>query len=128
INGLLDSVGGATLRTTFEALAKKGGKDDLRERARRMADALVELAHHGLDVDALPHRPGQRPHLQVTVPIETLVAMPHSQAAELEFCSPIHAATARLLACDSTVTRIVLGPDSEVLDVGRSQRITPPAT
>jgi hypothetical protein len=33
-----------------------------------------------------------------------------------------------MLACDSTVTRILLGPDSEVLDVGRSQRIAPSST
>jgi hypothetical protein len=35
--------------------------------------------------------------------------------------------TLSALACDSTVTRIVLGPESEVIDVGRKTRIIPSA-
>jgi hypothetical protein len=35
--------------------------------------------------------------------------------------------TLRMLACDCSVTRIILGPDSEVLDVGRKTRIWSPA-
>ena len=31
------------------------------------------------------------------------------------------------IACDSEVTRIVFGPDSEVLDVGRTHRVVTPA-
>jgi len=36
--------------------------------------------------------------------------------------TPIPASLLRRLACDSEVTRIVFGPDSQVLDVGRSRR------
>ncbi|SEM17046.1 HNH endonuclease, partial [Blastococcus sp. DSM 46786] len=36
------------------------------------------------------------------------------------------AARARWLACDGNVSRIVIGPDGEVLDYGRRQRISPP--
>lgn len=35
---------------------------------------------------------------------------------------PVPASLLRRLACDSQVTRIVFGPDSQVLDVGRTQR------
>jgi hypothetical protein len=38
---------------------------------------------------------------------------------------PISPQAARLLACDSIVHRIVLGPDSIPLDVGRAARIVP---
>jgi hypothetical protein len=31
------------------------------------------------------------------------------------------------LACDAEITRVIFGPNSEVLDVGRSQRIVTPA-
>jgi hypothetical protein len=31
--------------------------------------------------------------------------------------------TIRMLACDCSVSRIILGPDSEVLDVGRKTRV-----
>lgn len=36
--------------------------------------------------------------------------------------APVPASLLRKLACDSEVTRIVFGPDSQVLDVGRAQR------
>jgi hypothetical protein len=31
--------------------------------------------------------------------------------------------TVRMLACDAIITRIIFGPDSEVLDIGRKTRI-----
>nr|WP_084800305.1 HNH endonuclease signature motif containing protein [Promicromonospora kroppenstedtii] len=39
-----------------------------------------------------------------------------------ETSSPVPAALLRRLACDSEVTRIVFGPDSQILDVGRAKR------
>src|SRR5229473_1958670 len=44
LNGYLDAVGGAAVRTALEPLARKSGEDDTRELDRRLADALVELA------------------------------------------------------------------------------------
>jgi 5-methylcytosine-specific restriction endonuclease McrA len=35
--------------------------------------------------------------------------------------------TARRLACDASVTRVVLSPESQPLDVGRRTRLIPPA-
>ena len=51
VSGILDPIGGATLRSALEPLAKKSGKDDDRCRERRLADALVEVAHHAMDHD-----------------------------------------------------------------------------
>ncbi len=68
VKAVLDKVGGAALRTALEPLARRAGKDDDRDRERRLADALVDLAMHALDNGA----PAQRPHLQVTTSLETL--------------------------------------------------------
>jgi hypothetical protein len=42
------------------------------------------------------------------------------------FGAQISAARARWLACDGTITRVVIGPESQPLDLGREKRITPP--
>jgi len=128
IRGLLDSAGGAVLRTALEPLAVKSGADDDRHRDRRLADALVELAGHGLDSGALPQRASQRVHLQVTASLETLLGVPGAAAAEMEFALPISARMVERFACDATITRVLLGPDSAVVDVGRSRRVVAGAT
>jgi Domain of unknown function (DUF222)/HNH endonuclease len=47
---------------------------------------------------------------------------------ELEFAGAVPAATVQRLACDGRIRRILLGPNSAVIDVGRAQRIPSPAT
>ena len=128
VRGLLDAAGGAVLRTALEPLATRTGADDDRHRDRRLADALVELAMVGLDSGAVPRRASQRAHLQVTTSLETLLGMAGAPAAELEFSLPISARMVERLACDSTLTRILLGADSAVVDVGRSRRVVPGST
>jgi hypothetical protein len=119
VKGILDKVGGAALRTALEPLAKRAGKDDDRNYDRRLGDALVDLAVHALDSGA----PNQRPHLQVTTSLETLLGLTGAPAAEMEFSLPISAKAVERLACDCTVTRILLGSDSTVIDVGRAKRV-----
>ncbi len=128
IRGILDPEGGAVLRTALEPLAKRNGKHDDRNLDHRMGDALVELANHGLDNGTLPHRAGQRPHLQVTTTLETLEQRCSAPAGDLELSLPISAAAVERLACDCNVTRVLLNADSQVIDVGRSTRKIPPAT
>ena len=119
VNGLLDKVGGAALRTALEPLAKRAGKDDDRLRDRRLADALVDLAMHALDTGLVP----QRTHMQVTTSLETLLGLSGAPAAEMEFSLPISAKAVERLACDCSVTRILLDSDSMVIDVGRAKRV-----
>ena len=121
--GQLDSVGGAALRTALEPLARPASKDDDRCQEQRFGDALVELALHTLDSGVLPDRASQRPHLQVTTSLETLRGLVGSPAGEMEFSLPICSKTVQRLACDSTITRVVLGSDSLVIDVGRAKRV-----
>src|SRR5437773_1385219 len=110
--GVLDPVGGAAVRTALEPLAQPSGAHDDRSREQRYADALVELSTAG--------RPAE---IQVTATIETLKGMAGAAAAEMEFSLPISSATVRRLACDCSVTRVLLSEDSNVIDVGRSKRL-----
>jgi len=110
VNGVLDPVGGAALRTALEPLARRSGAYDDRNREQRQADALVELAMGG-----------QRTQLQVTSSLETLLGLSGAPAAEMELTLPISSKTVERLACDCSITR-VLFQDSMVIDVGRSKR------
>src|SRR6476646_4390735 len=122
LNGVFDPVGGAAIRTALEPLARRTGADDHRPYDKRMADALVEKSMHDLDSGLVPQNGSQRTHLQVTASIETLKALDGAPAAELEFSLPISAKAVERLACDSSLTRILLGSDSMVIDVGRAKR------
>src|SRR5207245_7455750 len=112
VSGTLDKVGGAALRTALEPLAKRMGKDDRRCYPLRLADALVEFSMNALE----------RSQLQVTTSLETLLGLTGAPAAEMEFSLPISSKAVERLACDCSVTRILLGSDSTVIDVGRSKR------
>jgi hypothetical protein len=119
VQGILDKTGGAALRTALEPLAKRTGKYDDRDRERRLADALVDLSMHALDNGLVP----QRTHLQVTSSLETLLGLTDAPAAEMEFSLPISAKAVERLACDCSVTRILLDSESMVIDVGRAKRV-----
>ena len=127
INGIVDRAAGAAIRATLGPLARRSGPDDHRPVHRRYADAFVELCQHGLDSGVVPDRAGQRTHLHVTTTLETLQGLAGAPAGELELSLPIAAATVQRLACDSDVVRILLGADSQVLDVGRALRVPNPA-
>ena len=118
-SGTLDKVGGAALRTALEPLAKRMGKDDRRGYPRRLADALVDLSMHALDNG----KPSSRPNLQITTALETLLGLAGAPAAEMDFSLPISSKAVERLACDCSVTRILLGSDSTVIDVGRARRV-----
>src|SRR5207302_2361822 len=90
---------------------------------RRMGDAVVELATLVLDSGRLPHVASQRPHLQVITTIETLRGLAGSPAADMEFAVPVASATVQRLACDSSIARVIFGPDSTVIDAGRARRV-----
>jgi hypothetical protein len=119
VNGMLDKVGGAAVQAALEPLARRAGKDDDRCRERRVADALVDLCMHSLDNGA----PSRRTHLQVTTSLETLLGLSGAPAAEMEFSLPISSKAVERLACDCTMTRVLLGSDSTVIDVGRAKRL-----
>ena len=122
-DGVLDAEGGNTVLTAISALAGPGGGTDGRTSAQRRADALVELARHGLDHAELPDTAGERPHINVTIDLQVLQT--GKGAAELDFTGPIPADRARRLACDAGVSRILTAGASQPLDVGRRTRTVP---
>jgi hypothetical protein len=123
INGVFDPIGGASIRTALEPLARRSDKHDDRCREKRMADALVDLSLHALDSGLIPQQGSQRTHLQVTASLETLLGLPGAPGADMEFSPmPVSSTTVERLACDASVTRIVLDSRSAVIDVGRAKR------
>ena len=122
ISGQLDLIGGAAVLAAFAPLARRSGAHDHRDQEQRNADALVEVCMHSLDSGLIPQRASQRTHLQVTTSLETLLALPGAPAAEMEHSLPISSRTVERLACDCSVTRILLDSESMVIDVGRAKR------
>ncbi len=61
--------------------------------------------------------------IQVTTSLETLLGLSGAPAAETDFSLPISSKAVERLACDCTVTRVLLGSDSTVIDVGRARRV-----
>jgi hypothetical protein len=107
INGVLDAEAGAVLLTALEALTGPPAPDDDRTGAERRADALVELARTCLDHANLPDVGGERPHVLVVTTIESLRGDAGAPPSELGRAGPIGTATARRLACDPILTRVV---------------------
>jgi hypothetical protein len=128
VRGLLDPVGAAVVRAALEPLTKPIGADDERSRRRRLADALVELAQHSLDHGFITDTGGQRTHLQLTASVETVMGLDGAPGGDLEFAGAVPAATVQRLACDASIRRVLLGPDSAVIDVGRALRVPAGAT
>jgi hypothetical protein len=124
----LDAVGGEKVQTVLESMvqaARPAG--DIRSRAQQLGDALVQWADNTLAAGDLPILRTVKPHVQVIINIEDLVAPAIGPAAgEMGFGATISAARARWLACDGNVSRVIMGPDGHVLDFGRSKRIVPP--
>ncbi|MDQ2943598.1 MAG: HNH endonuclease [Candidatus Dormibacteraeota bacterium] len=114
LSGVLDPVGGAAFKTVLEPLTRKSGAHDDRDLERRQADALVELASGG----------EQKAQIQVTSSLETLLGAAGAPAAHMEHSSlPISSTTVERLACDSSITRVLLDSESVVIDVGRAKRV-----
>jgi hypothetical protein len=123
IRGYFDPVAGATIKTAVLPLAKPTGAGDDRPLPRRLADALVEVAAHALDLGAIPTTGGATTHLQLTASVETVMGLDGAPGGDLEFAGAVSAATVQRLACDARVRRILLGPNSAVIDVGRALRL-----
>ncbi|MGH8888101.1 MAG: DUF222 domain-containing protein [Egibacteraceae bacterium] len=126
----LDVVGGATLRTALDPLARRTGHADDRTYPQRMADALVELARRSLDAGDLPQVAVQRPHVILIATAEALDGKPGAPAARLDGVGPVSATTAQMVCCDAEVDRANLPHppalngtrNGDVLDAGRTQR------
>ena len=122
VNGRLDREAGDVLLTAIGALSTPRTGDDLRTGPQRRADALIELCQQVLFAGDLPEVTGERPHLNLTVSLESLEQRAGAPAAQLGHTGPVIAETARRLACDASISRIITDGPSQILDVGRRTR------
>lgn len=122
LEGELHPEGTAFLRAALGAARDRSWTpDDTRTADQRTADALVGIARHYLDSADAPVCGGERPHVTVVVPLATLEARAGAPAARLDdgaICSE----SARRLACDARISRVITDPDGIPIDVGRATR------
>jgi hypothetical protein len=126
LDGQLYGDDGAMVRTAIDAYSKPH-PGDTRTPTQRRADALVELARHVLNRRDAPSSGGERPHLNVQVDLAMLEGRAGTQGAELDWGGVVGGETARRLACDAGVSRIITDGAGEPLDVGRRTRTIPSA-
>lgn len=141
VRALLDPQAGRRLRLALESVTPAPAADDERTSEQRRADALGALAERALsatDSDV----PGGLGRTQVSVVLteRTWLAVRRTEGsagaiaqatvgvppATDEDGSPVPASELGRLLCDCDLTRIVLGADSSVTDLGRTARLHTP--
>ncbi len=129
-NGMLDgkfslpTLEGEGLLTAVDALMPPPAEEDERTTTQRRADALGDLARGFLEGSESPAVGGERPHITIHVDLAGLLGQPGGMH-ETEDGFVLDPFAVSQLACDASVTRVVFGPNSEVLDVGRKTRVVP---
>jgi hypothetical protein len=101
-------------------------EEDLHRSRKRRVEALAVLAQSFLGSGPKDLSGDDRQQIVVHVDSETL-RHSHPGRCELEHGPAIAAETARRLACDASVVRIMENEKGEPLDVGRKTRTIPPA-
>ncbi len=123
ITGALDNEGTAAVRAALSMLSAKAGEDDERTRGQRNADALVTMARFALSHLEQPVGTRKRPpKIDVLVPYETLTTRSGLSWLDGDI---ITAESARRLACDAGVHRLITHAGSAVIDYGRQTRAVP---
>ncbi len=128
VRGQLDARGGEKLAAALESLLQADRpKGDRRTRAQQLADALVQLCDNQLAAGGLPLLRTVKPHVVVTVSRADLLDVATGPSAGTTgFGSPLSAAGARAVACDGSITSIVVDEHGLPLTVGRTKRVVPP--
>jgi hypothetical protein len=138
LTGFLDIETGAKLNTILKNLSVPRDADDDRSPSERRMGALDDICttvlEHGLPADN-----GIRPHINVTVTADLLKAMAEDQARQtldldlepalLHGFGPIGPGLLAHLLCAADVTPFLIttvGKNTEVLDVGRTERLATP--
>ena len=127
IDGILDPEAAATVNTALSPFLVPTAADDDRTTPQRRADGLVELARMALEHTNLGELGGTKPRLQVSCDPHTLAGLGGALAAELPD-SPAHRGLLSRtdldrIACDAIISRVVLGPDGIVTELGRDHRL-----
>ncbi|HET9261303.1 MAG TPA: DUF222 domain-containing protein [Acidimicrobiia bacterium] len=123
IDGWMTQLAGEALEAALSAHMPPPSPDDTRTTRQRRHDALEEMANCHLAHENEAQVGGERPQIQLLTDIDGLRGIAGGRHETMDTASIVDVETIRLVACDSSVCRIIFGPDSEILDVGRKTRV-----
>ncbi|HVQ88714.1 MAG TPA: DUF222 domain-containing protein [Actinomycetes bacterium] len=151
-SGTSDHSDGSDHRVGRDGSGLVADEGELRSWPQRRADALTDICREWGELGPTPTVAGQRPHVTVIVDHATLNQPPATtddrkrlgqngstrqgstrqgsgvgRPAQLSWVGPITPNETEFLSCDSVVSRVIMGPDGAILDVGRATRTIPPA-
>ncbi len=121
LDGWLDAESGDELMAALDSATPPPSDLDDRTPAQRRADGLMDLVRSG--GKAMGAGPGPVVHTD----LDTLVGDGPPTLAETDSETVLTKDAIDRISCDAEVTRIVFGPDSRPVDVGRSKRVITPA-
>ena len=122
IDGWLTTTAGDAFATVLDTYMPPPGEDDTRTPRQRRHDALEDLSRDHLDNKNRPTVGGERPHISLVCDLEALTGIAGGLHETIDG-DILTVDTLRQVACDASVSRIILGADSETLDIGRKTRI-----
>ena len=122
VDGWLTQTAGDAFDAALHALMPPPADDDFRTPRQRRADALEDLCRDWLDHGDTPTVGGEKPHIMLLSDLPALQGIAGGTHETLTG-DIVTVDTLRMLACDCSISRIVLGPDSVVLDIGRKTRV-----
>jgi hypothetical protein len=127
LDGDLDPESGSVVMCALGSLAEPAALDlgDDRTPQQRRADALVEICRRHLDTSERSRVGGERPHLVVTVDLDTLAGRGEA-LVDLD-TGPITFTAVRRLACDATLSPVTTGSDGKPVAAARATRVVSPA-
>ena len=126
LSGWMTLLAAEALETAMEANMPPPRDGDNRTPRQRRHDGLENLSRDWLDNGATPTVGGEKPQVIIHVDLAALQGLAGG-LHETEDGQILPVDLVRAIACDSSVTRIVFGSDSEILDVGRRTRVWSPA-
>ena len=131
LSGQLPTADAALLQAQLDALMPPASsymdEGEVPSPEARRADALLRLAAIAAASGDVPAQGGDRPHVQITMPLSFLTDGLGAAAVFGFGGETISAGEARRMACDAGLIPLVLGSASQPLDVGREYRLVPKA-
>ncbi len=125
LDGLLDREGGAIVEKALEDLMARSTDcpgEPARTKSQRRVDALVDLCDRYLR--GAMGTANRRPQLSIVAGLDTLEARA-GRPARMGNGELLSSDALRRLACDASISRVISGPRSEPLDIGRATPVVP---
>jgi hypothetical protein len=122
VDGWLTPTAREAFETLLDAFMPPPRPDDPRTPRQRRHDALEDLSRAWLEHGDTPVVGGEKPHISVIADMPALRGIAGGLHETLNG-DILDIDTLRMVACDCSVSRIVFGPDSEILDIGRKARV-----